>query len=545
MTENYTDNSEVLHVIYGSRTGNSRSAAELAHEYAKFLGLKSELVNMQEFNPENIHYFRNMLISVSTHGEGDPPLAAEKLLAFLSNGAAPSMKGTRFSILALGDSSYRNYCKTGHDFQDALLKLGAEKIYDLQECDIDFEEDAKQWIEEAVDAFHKILPFNETKDKQQFAFELTRADESSGDAFMARVLEKRILNEASPVKKVMHVTLSLKNSGIEYRPGDSFGIYCYNSRRLADELIRKQGYDPTSVVESKKKRTMLKQELITDYELTLLTPVVLKKYAGFARSSELEELIENDSKLEAYCETSDVIDMINDFPAEISAEDLLSTLRKLPPRLYSVACSQNKYPDEVHFMVGLVTFQKKKRFYEGVGSSFLSTRVEENESVGIFLEENPKFHLPDDNNLPVIMIGAGTGLAPYRAFLQEREKMNAKGKNWLFFGEQFSKTDFFYRDELEGFVRKGVLTRLDTAFSRDQAEKYYVTHRMLEHSKELYRWIREGAIVYLCGNKNKLAVSAREALHQILISEGNMSREESVSHLNQLKAENRFREDVY
>jgi len=544
MLDETIDNSKILHIIYGSRTGNSRSAAELAHEYSKFLGLRSELVNMQEFEPENIRHFKNILIAVSTHGEGDPPLAAESLLANLSGASKPLLKNARFSVLALGDSSYRHFCKTGHDFRHQLLRLGAMEVFDIQECDIDFEEDAKKWIEGAVNAFLEFLPSKEIPGKKQFTFELLRPDEALGNAYMARVLEKRILNEGNPVRNVMHVSLSLKNSGIEYQPGDSIGVYSFNSRMLVDELIRLQGYDPTHVLESNNLKSMLKQVLVSDYELTLLTPVVLKKYAELTRNRELVELLGDEKKLQVYCLSRDVFDMVTDFPGRLTIEEFLSVLRKLPPRLYSVANSPRKDPEKVELMVGLVAFSQNKRNYEGVGSSFLSTRIDEGETVGIYLEENQKFRLPDPDE-PIIMIGAGTGLAPFRAFLQDREESGAAGKNWLFFGDQYMDTDFFYRDELERYLEKGLLKRLDTAFSRDQRKKQYVTHRMLENGPELYRWIRDGAIVYLCGNKRKLAISARQALRRIFREEGGLSPQHASSYLKELKAGNQLREDVY
>ena len=535
---------DTLHVIYGSRTGNSRSAAQLAYEYSQFLGLSSEIVDMQEFEPSTLSKFRNILLAVSTHGEGDPPLAAENLLNFLVNREDNTMKGAKFSVLALGDSSYRHFCKTGHDFREQLLRLGAEEIFRLQECDIDFEEDAKRWVEGAVKAFQEKLPTSGKKQQKQFTFEIARPDEASGRGYLARILEKRILNEANLVKKVMHMTLSLKNSGIEYNPGDSVGIYSYNSRRLVDELIRRQGFDPTHVLESKNIRSMLKQSLISDFELTLLTPVVVKKYADVAEDEKLIQLIKNKARLEEYCKTRDIVDLITDFPAPLPVEDFLAVLRKLSPRLYSVASSPKKDPEKVDIMVGLVAFGNKERQYEGVSSSFLSTRIEKGESVGLYLEENPKFHLPDDH-LPIIMIGAGTGLAPFRAFLQEREERGAPGHNWLFFGEQYSATDFFYQQEIERYLKKGLLTRLNTSFSRDQTKKIYIDQRMLEESKELYRWIRKGAVIYVCGNKRKLALSVRNAWRRILAEQGGLSEKEADQQLTELKAMNRYREDIY
>lgn len=544
MNPSTTANKETLYVLYGSRTGNSQAAAKLAHEYAVFLGLKSELINMQECEPEIIFTFKNLLIAVSTHGEGDPPLAAENLLSALSNATGPRMRQARFSVLALGDSSYRHYCKTGRDFQENLLKLGAKKIFDLQECDIDFEEGAKHWIEGAVNAFREVLPSSGTGTRQQFVFELDPTGQAIGDLYMAKILDKRILNPDNPLRQTMHLTLSLKNSGITYLPGDSIGITSFNSRMVVDELIRSKGYDPTHIIPGKETREMLKQALINDYEITLLTPVVVRKYADLAKGPKLETLLKDKKALETYCETRDVFDLVSDYPADLPVSEFITILRKLTPRLYSVAGSPLKDPDIVELLVSIVAIRREDRFYEGVCSSFLSVRTEKGESVGIHLEVNEKFRLPSPG-VPVIMIGAGTGLAPFRAFLQERQAVNAPGRNWLFFGEQYRKTDFFFQEELEGYEKSGLLTRLDTAFSRDQAEKIYVTRRMMENSHEFFRWINEGAVIYLSGNKRKLAPAVRQAIHTILKTEGRMSVKEASDFFSRMKSERRFVEDVY
>jgi sulfite reductase (NADPH) flavoprotein alpha-component len=538
---NYSD---VLHVIYGSRTGNSRSAAVLAHEYARFLGIQSELINMEDFHPESTQYLKNILIAVSTHGEGDPPVAAEKMLSYLASHKATKMHGARFSLLALGDSSYRHFCKTGHDFSHYLKKLGAEFVYELKECDIDFEEDAKSWIEGAVGTFSKILPLKPGGKNEKFAFELIGSDHQAGNGYRAKILEKKLMNEESPDKKTMLVTLSLKNSSISYQPGDSLGVYSSNSRKLVDELIRQKGYDPTCVITAKERKEMLKQALVAGYELTLLTPLVMKKYATLANHPKLSLLLNDEDKLTKYCQSRDVSDMLEEFPCSLTAGELLTVLRKLPPRLYSIASSPKKNPDEVQILVGLVDYKQNGRHYEGVCSSFLSTRIDEGETVGIQLEENPRFRLPADK-VPVIMIGAGTGLAPFRAFLQEREANEAAGKNWLFFGERFRATDYFFREELEGYLQRGLLTRLDTAFSRDRPEKTYVTHKMLEHGSELFKWIEEGAVVYLSGNKHKLAVSVRETLQKVIRTEGALGPEQALEYFENLKARKRYLEDVY
>lgn len=535
---------EILYVINGSRSGNSKSAATLARDFAVFNGMKSELIDMQDFASEDISSLKNILIAVSTHGEGDPPIAAENLLLHLQKSEANLMGNANFSVLALGDSSYRHFCKTGHDFQDQLLRLGANKTHDLMECDIDFEENAKTWVEDAVNVFTKILPVDKKKKKAKFVFDLSNPDDELAHTYKAKVLENRILNSDSKSHKLMHIRLSLKNSGINYTPGDTIGIYSSNSRRVVDKIIKILNFDSTHLIESKNKKKMLKQALIDDYELTLLTPVVVKKYAEFGNDSNLNNLLETSDLLDKYCESKDFIDLVYDYPISLNASNLASILRKLPSRLYSIASSQKEYPDEVHLMVRLIDFEQNDRRYEGVCSSYLSTRIEDGESISIYHEANEKFHLPK-KDIPIIMISAGTGLAPFRAFLQEREKLKSSAKNWLIFGERNKSTDFYFQQEIEEYQKSGLLTRLNTAFSRDQKEKSYVGDKMLENSHELFKWLESGAVIYLCGNKYKLAKSVRTTLVQIIQKEGNLSLKEATDYMTKMKVNKRFLEDVY
>lgn len=538
------DNQHILHVIYGSRSGNSKAAAELAFEYARHLGLESQLLNMQEFDSSNIKYLKNILIAVSTHGEGDPPVAAEDFLSYLQSADKLNLKEQKFSVLALGDSSYKHFCKTGYDFQEILSKHGAKKICDLVECDLEFEENAKTWIKSSVKIFSDLLPSKENLEKKSFSFDLNKYQSGAEDVYMAQILEKRILNKEGSTKKTMHLSLSLKDSGINYEPGDAIGIYSFNSRRLVDDLIKALDFDPTRTIDIKDKKRMLKDALITEFELTLLTPVVVKKYAELADNTDLNKLVNDESVLEKYCETKDVLDLVTDFKSEISPEDFVSILRKLPSRLYSVASSQKKFNDEVHLTVGKIEYYQNLRNHEGVCSSFLSDRIEQGESIGIYLEKNEKFRLPEaDKN--IIMIGAGTGIAPYRAFMQEREAGKATGKNWLFYGDRESDKDFMYQEELEAYFNNSLLTKLSMAFSRDTAKKVYIGDEMLKNRKDFFQWIQNGAYIYLCGNKRTLAKSVREALHKLIEIEGGMSAEEAKAFVEQLKSEKRFLEDVY
>ncbi|MEX0981378.1 MAG: flavodoxin domain-containing protein [Bacteroidales bacterium] len=536
---------EELYILHGSRTGNSRAAALLAGDYAEHLGIKSRVESMQEFTPKKLERSKNLLIAVSTHGEGDPPFQAETFYNYLNSSGVSGLTDKHFSVLALGDSSYKHFCKTGKDIASRMKELGAKAVYPLVECDIDFEDGARKWVREAVDQFGlKIHPDTEKgKNNKNFAFELRLGD--SDDAyFKAAVLEKRLLTGESSTKRIYNLQLDLENSNIEFRSGDSIGILCGNSRLLVDRIIRELDYDPTHPVEIKGKKMLLKHALINEFELTVITPLVVKQYAGHSANQDLVRLMQNKSAFDRYVGTSDIYDLIADFPGKISPEEFVSILRKLTPRLYSVASSEIVTKNRVDLAVGIIEYTEGGREHIGVGSSFIAERLDAGVKIPVVAEPNENFRLPEDVEKPVIMIGTGTGISPFRAFLQERSLTSGAG-NWLFFGERSSATDFLYKEDFLNFRKNGVLTRMNTAFSRDQKRRIYVQDLILQHSSEFARWISEGAYIYLCGNKRTMARDVRKTLLEVFRKEGDMNTEQSLAYFEELKREKRFREDVY
>ncbi|MBN2175438.1 MAG: flavodoxin domain-containing protein [Bacteroidales bacterium] len=535
-----------LCILYGSRTGNSKAIAKLAGEYARHLGIENECINMQSFDKSRLKDLKRLLVAVSTHGEGDPPAPAEEFYRYIHSDEAPAMKNTEFAMVALGDSSYKHYCKTGKDIEKRFIELGAKKIIDLVECDIDFEEKAKQWVKDVIGIFSKDDTISTTKEgNSDFVFELKLDEQDKYNAFNATILDKHLLSTPESTKRTYHLTLSLKNSGIAYRPGDSFGIYCTNSKLYVDRIIRKLGFDPTYSLKFKNGRKLLKEALVRDFELTMITTVVVKKYAEIIKNDKLNSLLQDKIKLEEYVQSRDVLDLITDFPARITPEQFISILRKLAPRLYSVASSDRITAETVDLTVGIIEFDAFDRFHVGVGSSFFASRIEQGEKIPVFLEANEKFRLPENPGTPVIMIGTGTGIAPFRAFLQDRQTQNSTGKNWLFFGERNLANDFLYQNDLEKFIENGILTRLDTAFSRDQDKKTYITHKMEESSGELFDWIRSGAHIYVCGNKRTMAKSVRKTLKKIISDKGNMSHDEASDYFEIMKQNRQYHEDIY
>ncbi len=540
------NNEEVLYVLYGSRTGNSESAAVLACDYARYLGVEAYLLDMKTMIPENIRFAKNLLVAVSTHGEGDPPAVVEDFYNYLHGEEAHQQEGMRYSVLALGDSTYEDYCKTGHDIADRFNKLGAKEFSPLLECDIDYEENAMRWARTAVEAFSETLPKKNPVKGKTFAFEINKKDGDFDNAFFAPVLSKKMLTGDASAKRTMLLTLSLENSGLTFKPGDSLGVYTTNARMFVDKVLRTLKFDGTIRVEVNGEDVLLKEALIKDFELTVLTTVVVNKYFEVTQHPELKKLLDDPELTEHYCETRDVLDLVEDYPAEISPQQFVSILRKLNPRLYSVASSEEQNPDKVDIVAGLIEYTRSNRERIGVTSSLFSDRVEDGETLPVFIEDNPRFRLPEDNSTPVILIGAGTGIAPYRAFLQEIEKTERKNPVWLFFGEKHPEADFLFKEELEKYLSDGVLTKLNVAFSRRSAGKKYIQDDILEKEAEIIDWIeKRNANIYLCGNKRTMAKDVRNTLRQVFINQKKISRDDADAILQQLKADKRFQEDVY
>lgn len=534
---------DTLYVLFGSRTGNAKSVAVLAHEYALSLGYEAILLDMQELDYSQVKTIKNLLVIVSTHGEGEPPVQAEGFYDFLHSDAMDSVKA-QFAVLGLGDSSYRYFCQTGEDIHKRLEELGSRPVMEHAKCDIDFEETAKQWVLDVFQSLDGQLKKVNPPNKEGFTFEL-KIDGEQHSAYKAELLEKKLLTSETSSKKVLHVSLSLKNSGIDYLPGDAIGVYGTNSRALVDELLTVLNFDKACPVPQKETTRLLKDVLINDYELTLVTPLVIKKYAEIVQVEALNQLVQDDKALEAYSSEKDIMDLVLDYPGHITVEQFLSVLRKLSQRLYSVSSSKSAVNDQADIVVKVIENNGGSRVRNGVCSSFLWSRLDEGDMVPVTLETIAKFRLPDDNNAPVIMIGAGTGIAPFRGFIQERKARSAKGMNWLFFGERNSESDFLYKDELMAFQKDGALQQLSTAFSRDQKEKRYVSHLIEENGREILEWIEKGAVTYVCGSKDQLAVTVRSSFIKAISQHKQMNESDALTYFEGLKGAKKYQEEVY
>ncbi|MDQ0253545.1 sulfite reductase (NADPH) flavoprotein alpha-component [Evansella vedderi] len=373
---------------------------------------------------------------------------------------------------------------------------------------------------------------------------------SRTNPFQAKVLKNINLNREGSSKETRHMELSLEGSGFSYVPGDTLGIVPENDPELVGALLSEMNWDGEETVTiNKQGETLPLKEALTDYfEITLLTKKTLQKASELTDNEELKNLVdkENASQLKEYIDGRDLLDMLRDFgPWNCSSQDIVSLLRKIPPRLYSIASSLAAHPNEVHLTIGAVRYTAHGRERNGVCSVQCAERVHEGDTLPVFVQVNKHFRLPESEEADIIMIGPGTGIAPFRSFIEERAVNKVSGRSWLFFGDRYSSTDFLYQDELEKYQEEGVLTKLDTAFSRDTTEKVYVQHKMLENSQEIYHWLRDGAYFYVCGDKEYMAKDVHEALITIIEKEGNMSREEAEEQLATMKKEKRYQRDVY
>jgi sulfite reductase (NADPH) flavoprotein alpha-component len=538
-------------ILYGSQTGNSHGLAKKLSKKLEEQGSLVTLSSMSDFKPNGLKKIQNLLLIVSTHGEGDPPDNAIAFHEFLHSKRAPQLEGLRYSVLALGDTSYEFFCKTGKDFDLRLEELGAKRLAPRVDCDVDFDEPASEWAKNVLSSLSEGSAAPAAASAAGVsAASGTESEYSRTNPFRAEVLENLNLNGRGSDRETRHLEISLEGSNLQYEPGDSLGIYPENDLRLVNELIEAMGWNAdelVSVGKNGEQRSLL-DALHSHYEITVLTKPLLEQAAQLAGSGALKELVAagREQELRAYIQERDVLDLVQDYALKgISAGEFVTILRKMPARLYSIASSSKASPDEVHVTVRAVRYESHGRNRYGVCSVHLAERIQPGDTLPIYIQHNSNFKLPANPETPIIMIGPGTGVAPFRAFLAEREELGVDGKSWLFYGDQHFATDFLYQIEWQRWLKDGVLSRMDVAFSRDTDKKVYVQHRMLEKSKELYKWLQEGACVYVCGDEKKMAHDVHSALATILEQEGGLSPEEAAEYLIRMQQQKRYQRDVY
>lgn len=539
-------------VLYGSQTGNGHGLSKKLSKKLEEVGLQVTMSSMSDFKPNNLKKLQNLLIIVSTHGEGEPPDNAIPFYEFLHSKRAPQVENLQYSVLALGDTSYEFFCQTGKDFDKRLEELGGKRLTPRVDCDVDFDESAAEWMNQVLLSLNEAGAGSSAVEHVS-AVALTDSTESEysrSNPFQAEILENLNLNGRGSDRETRHIEISLEGSNLQYEPGDSLGIYPENHPQLVDDLIAGMGWnaDEAVVVNKSGEERTLRDALLRHYEITVLTKPLIEQAAKLSGSEGLRKLLEpgHEQELRAYIDERDLLDLVQDYGLQqVAASDFVSILRKIPARLYSIASSSKAFPDEVHVTVRTVRYEAHGRNRYGVCSVQLAERLEAGDSLPVYIQHNPNFKLPENPDTPIIMIGPGTGVAPFRAFLGEREETGAEGKSWLFYGDQHFTTDFLYQIEWQRWLKDGVLTRMDVAFSRDTDKKVYVQHRMLENSKELYQWLQEGACVYVCGDEKKMAHDVHSALGSILEQEGGMSPEEAAEYLTLMQQQKRYQRDVY
>lgn len=539
-----------LTILYGSETGNAEALAHHAGELAAARGLAVRVQDMAEYKAKSLRDERLLLVITATHGEGDPPDTAADFHEFLHGRKAPKLAGAKFAVLALGDSSYEHFCQTGRDFDARLEALGAERLTERVDCDVDYEATAEAWLAQALDAFAEHA---EATPSNVVAFSGAPAQRSASrydrkNPFPAEVLDSILLNGRGSPKETHHIELSLEGSGIEYRPGDILGVVAENREEVVAELLEVLALSGEETVSAHSGETTLAEALRRDYEITTLTPAFIGAWAELAGADELKALAAEGrrSELMDYLEGRHLIDVLTEYPVPgLDAPTLLGMLRRLQPREYSIASSHAANPGEVHLTVAAVRYESHGRDRQGVASTYLADLARPGETVPVYVRANKNFRLPSDPQAPVIMVGPGTGVAPFRAFLQEREEQGIEGGSWLFFGNPHHRTDFLYQTEWQRWLRDGVLERMDVAFSRDGAEKVYVQDRLRERGAEVWRWLEAGGHVYVCGDAEFMAPDVHRALEAIVREHGGLGEEAAHEYLRGLQREKRYQRDVY
>jgi sulfite reductase (NADPH) flavoprotein alpha-component len=534
-----------LTVLYGTESGNSEVLADRAVKDAKKRGFKAVMKNMADIAPADLAKVENLLVIVSTWGDGEAPETAVSFhKAFMEQ--EHQLAGVKFSVCALGDTSYEKFCEIGKQFDARLEQLGATRVADRADCDVDYEDTYTAWFASAMTA---LAPASAAVAPAYVAAVSVSEEFGKKNPFSSEVLDNVLLNGEGSTKETVHVELSLEGSGMTYEPGDALAVQPKNCPTMVKDILaaaKLKGSEEVEVKGSAKK--LLADALREDFDITSLSKAVLKKLAEATGSKDLAALLEDDAKeqLKEYNNGREIVDALIDFaPDGLSAEALVGIFRKLPVRLYSIASSLAAHPDEVHLTVAAVRYETHGRARKGVCSTYLADAAKTRANVSIFVQPNKNFRLPVNHETPIIMVGPGTGIAPFRAFVEHRATLDASGKNWLFFGDQRYTYDFLYQLEWQEFLKNGHLNKLDLAFSRDQPEKVYVQDKMLEKGAELFAWIEQGAHFYVCGDASRMAADVHQALLSIVEKHGAKSRTEAEAYVEDLKKAKRYQRDVY
>ncbi|MBQ0210743.1 NADPH-dependent assimilatory sulfite reductase flavoprotein subunit [Providencia rettgeri] len=540
---------ETVTIISASQTGNARRLSEQLRERLISEKINVNLVNAGNYKFKQINQEKVLVVVASTQGEGEPAEEAVALYKYLYSKKAPNLAQTSYAVFALGDSSYEKFCQAGKDFDSQLALLGATSLIERVDADVEYQSIADEWVENLTQILKARVPAQ--TDSQLLTAQAGSVNEIHSSPYTktapltATLLSNQKITGRDSQKDVRHIEIDLGDSGLRYLPGDSLGVWFDNDPALVDELVALLWLQGDEEVFIGSQRHSLRDALIYQLELTQNTHVIVEKYAQLSKDDELLSLISDKQAILQYAQTTPIVDMVRQAAAQPSAQEFVDLLRPLTPRLYSISSSQAESEDEVHATVGVVRYDIDGRPRTGGASGFLADRLKEGDELRIFIEHNDNFRLPADPTTPVIMIGPGTGIAPFRAFLQQRDNDGATGKNWLFFGNPHFVDDFLYQVEWQRYVKDGLLTQISLAWSRDQKEKVYVQDKLREQGEAVWQWLQEGAHLYVCGDANRMAKDVEQALLDIIGQYGNMDSEEADEFLSELRVMRRYQRDVY
>lgn len=520
-------------VLIGTQTGNAELVADDIVAGARARGLGGRATALDDVTPEALAAMSHVIVVTSTYGEGEMPDNAGLFWEALQSDTAPRLEGVRYSVLGLGDRGYDDFCQAAKLIDTRLEQLGATRLHERVDCDVDFEEPAAEWTAAVLD-----LVAAETGAKGTGGAEAPKKPRSQWNKrtpYPSRLATNRLLSAPHSAKEIRHYEFDLGDSGITYEAGDALAVVPVNDDALVGALLEHLGA-------SGDRETA--ELLRTEREIRTPSKELIADLVERAPASELASVVAHGdrSDLDSWLWGRDVLDLLRDAgPTAPGLTELLPFLRPLQARQYSISSSPLAHPGSIHLTVASVRYDR----YEGVASTYLADRVGADSTVGIYLQPNAAFSVPADDDSPVIMIGPGTGIAPFRGFLHERAARGASGRNWLFFGDQHRETDFVYEDELTELQKRGVLTELDLAFSRDQAEKIYVQTRMRERSRELYAWLEEGAHLYVCGDASRMAKDVETALLGVIAEQRGRGDDDAAEYLADLRRAKRYVRDVY
>ena len=536
-------------LISASQTGNARRIAEQLRDDLLAAKLNVNLVNAGDYKFKQIAQERLLVIVASTQGEGEPAEEAVALHKFLFSKKAPKLPETAFAVFGLGDTSYEHFCQAGKDFDNKLAELGAQRLLERVDADVEYQESAQQWRQQIVAALQARVPAQSAAaaavTQSGAVDEITSSPYSKAAPLTAQLSVQQKVTGRNSEKDVRHIEIDLGDSGLRYQPGDALGVWFDNDPALVEELLALLWLKGDEQVSIDGQNISLSQALRSQLELTQNTTLIVDKYAALSRDEKLIALLADKPALQHYAKNTPIVDMVRQAPSDLNADQLVALLRPLTPRLYSIASSQAETENEVHITVGVVRYDIDGRPRTGGASGYLADRLEVDGDIRIFIEHNDNFRLPVNPETPVIMIGPGTGIAPFRAFMQQREADGATGKNWLLFGNPHFTEDFLYQVEWQRYVKDGLLTRIDLAWSRDQAHKIYVQDKLREQGAELWNWIQQGAHIYVCGDANRMAKDVEQVLLDVVALHGAMDAEQADEYLSELRLARRYQRDVY